>query len=292
LREPRKPKPPIPSRLHLLVAKAAPTIVVLQRRRAKQFHVFTIDARTLEITHGSWFTGKLYVERSDVSFCGRYMVYLAMGHGAKTWNGVCRLPRLTTVLEGRNLGTWFGGGYFAGQGLLLTNGWTSCETVAAADGKPGKPLPFQVSTVGERLFQDNGILYRRLERDGFVRLGPQRGISTQVPGRSYTVVHTGDDGWGLRPSGRLPQLSVRYTGYVDGREIFVFALDEHPALLEGASWANWDCLGSLWVAWPGRVERYTRADLKTGTPSFALDVDAFAPPEPKPKPPAPEKPDA
>jgi hypothetical protein len=37
--------------------------------------------------------------RCDVSFDGEFMVYLAMGASGKTWNGVCRLPWLTTVID-------------------------------------------------------------------------------------------------------------------------------------------------------------------------------------------------
>jgi len=37
--------------------------------------------------------------RCDVSFDGKFMVYLAMGASSKTWNGICRLPWLTTVID-------------------------------------------------------------------------------------------------------------------------------------------------------------------------------------------------
>jgi hypothetical protein len=80
------------SRIHLLAARSAPALVVLQRKRSKLFHVIVIDTGTLRITEGSWFRGKLYPLRCDVSFDGRFMVYLAMGASGKTCNGICRLP--------------------------------------------------------------------------------------------------------------------------------------------------------------------------------------------------------
>jgi hypothetical protein len=94
------------SRIHLLAARKAPTIAILQRKRSKLFHVIVIDTEALRITEGSWFRGKLYPKRCDVSFDGKFMVYLAMGASGKTWNGVCRLPWLTTVIErlGENWG--------------------------------------------------------------------------------------------------------------------------------------------------------------------------------------------
>jgi hypothetical protein len=58
------------SRIHLLAAKEAPTLVILQRKRSTLFHVITVDIRTLKVTDGSWFRGKLYPLRCDVSFDG------------------------------------------------------------------------------------------------------------------------------------------------------------------------------------------------------------------------------
>ena len=101
------------SRIHLLVAKNAPTVVIVQRKRAKLFHIVLVDADKRRIEEGSWFRGKLYALRCDVSFDGKHMVYLAMGSGGNTWNGVCRLPWLATQTEAENMGAWFGGGYFA-----------------------------------------------------------------------------------------------------------------------------------------------------------------------------------
>jgi hypothetical protein len=113
-----------PSRIHLLVAKKAAVLVVLQRKRAKLFHVLTIDTRKNLIEEGSWFRGKLYPLRCDVSFDGKFMVYLAMGTKGNTWNGLCPLPRLTTLIDTKNMRTWFGGGFFQTPALLRSNAWS------------------------------------------------------------------------------------------------------------------------------------------------------------------------
>jgi hypothetical protein len=47
------------SRIHLLAARHAPTIGILQRKRAKLFHVITVDTEKRRIEEGSWFRGKL-----------------------------------------------------------------------------------------------------------------------------------------------------------------------------------------------------------------------------------------
>jgi len=70
------------SRIHLLVAKNASTVVILQRKRVKLFHIVLVDADKRRVEEGSWFRGKLYALRCDVSFDSMHMVYLAMGRAA------------------------------------------------------------------------------------------------------------------------------------------------------------------------------------------------------------------
>jgi hypothetical protein len=263
------------SRIHLLVARNAPTVVILQRKRAKLFHIVTVDAKKRRLEEGSWFRGKLYVLRCDVSFDGKHMVYLAMGSQGNTWNGVCRLPWLSTLTEAENLGAWFGGGYFESNKLLRTNGW------GIADFNPPKRsiAPFTLEPYASRYGgEDLGVVYERLARDGFRRLGDNWGADQYLATRKLQVSRTGDDGWGRQFSRRHPTLKVRYIGYLEHGYTFQFWLDEYPELLAGASWANWDCNGDLWLARPGVVEQYTLNDLNRGTPSFTIDVDQFEPP--------------
>ena len=263
------------SRIHLLVARHAPTVVILQRKRAELFHVITVDANTWRVAECSWFRGKLYGLRCDVSFDGAYMVYLAMGSRGQTWNGVCRLPWLTALTEADNLGAWFGGGYFASNKVLRTNGWGSPDFYPPKrSGAPFTLEPYRPRYGGE----DLGVLYERLHRDGFMRLGDSWGTERKLNGRQYRVACDGDDGWGWQFSPRHPALKLRYAGYLEHGYTFAFWFDEHPGLLDGASWASWDVNGDLWVARPGVVEQYTLNDLRRGTPSFVIDVDQFEPP--------------
>jgi hypothetical protein len=90
------------------------------------------------------------------------------------------------------------------------------------------------------------------------------------------VAREGHDGWGRQCSRRHPLLKVRYAGYLEHGYTFAFRLDTYPELLDGASWANWDCNDNLWVARPGVVEQYTLKDLSRGAPSFTIDVEQFA----------------
>jgi hypothetical protein len=263
------------SRIHLLVAKNAPTVAILQRKRAKLFHITLVETRRRRIEEGSWFRGKLYALRCDISLDGKHMVYLAMGSRGNTWNGVCRLPWLSTLTEAENMGSWFGGGYIAEKKVLRTNGWGSAEFYPPK--RTGAPFTLELyrSRYGG---EDLGVVYERLERDGFKRLGDNWGTERNLGTRKLQVARDGDDGWGRQFSRRGPTLKVRYAGYLEHGYTFAFWFDEHPELLAGASWANWDCDGDLWVARPGVVEQYTLDDLGRGAPSFTIDVDEFEPP--------------
>jgi hypothetical protein len=265
------------SRIHLLAAKEAPTIVILQRKRAKLFHVVTIDTQTHQVTEGSWFRGVIYGLQCDVSFDGKYMAYLAMGKpGPDTWSGLCRLPWLKTLVDVEGVGRAWGGGYFPRRDVFVANGWWPDKIAQAV----GTKIPFKISE-GPFLYSrsgDLGLIYERWSRDGFKRLGPNWGEEETFDGYPYRVVCTGDDGWGHRPSCQHPRLEVRYLGFFDSGARYAFSLDEFPAVVEGASWVTWDSTGNLWVARPGVVEQFTLEDLPRGTPSFSLDVDRFEPP--------------
>ena len=262
------------SRIHLLPAREAPVIAILQRRRNKLFHVITLDTETHAIEEGSWLRGVLYPMDCDVSFDGKFMVYLARGAGDRArWSGVCRLPWLKTLVHVE--GPLPAGGYFSGPNDLKTVRWLHSEKIFSTDD-----IPFTIEHDEKRPFADElAVIYGRLERDGFTRLGANWGEKQTVKTPTFYVACIGDDGWGRRPAPGYPELQMRYIGYfMNTRYTFAITLDEYPDLLAGANWATWDLRSNLWVAKPGIVEQYTLDDLRRGTPSFSLDVDRFEPP--------------
>jgi hypothetical protein len=176
------------------------------------------------------------------------------------------------------MGTWYGGGYFAGPRHLKTNRWKRSAECATRTDIPFEFQPYGSVHGGE----DFGVLYERFKRDGFVRLGENWGKRRKLAGPTYQVACDGDDGWGNRPARRHPELQVRFMGYFTHGYTFAFALEGFPELLDGATWATWDVNANLWVARPGVVEKFTLNDLQSGKPSFSLDVDLFEPP-PKPE---------
>ena len=277
------PPSPVPARLHILTARTKPVAVVLRRGPTDWFHVLRWDTRTDAVEHGSWFRGTLYPFRCDLSDDGRHMVYLAMGEKGETWNGVCEPPWLRTLVHWSNEGTWFGGGLWLSGRRLAVN---------VGHGVPMNPegeftlvypepitLPFDlVSQPFPAGGEDEGVLYRRLERDGWVRRGPF-GEDVKLPGNNYRVEHRGDAGWEINRGNRLPTLHLYYRGYFGGEgRRFEFQCAEFPGVITpGIRWAAWDCRDQLLVARTGRIERWTREDFKRAEPSFTMDLNGLEP---------------
>lgn len=242
---------------------------------------------TDEIEHGSWFRGTLYPNRMDMSWDGEYLVYLASSSdNSKSWNGICRPPRLTTLVEWENNGSWTGSGYFDSPKRLRRNCLIRPMGIPSYAKVPHADLPFTISTFDPRDgAEDGGVLYPKLRRDGWKgvqREGKSGGLLDAIFGTSGQAK---SGPWTNQPTEAHPTLSMRYLGFqVKSRpefRAFEFALEGKPHFLAGAQWATWDCLGQLLVAQRGLIKRYTLRDLQSADPepSFALDLDPLlAPP--------------
>jgi len=273
----RNPSEPAPARIHLLAAREAPYVVVIRRKSSRLVHILRWNTQTDEIEHGSWFNGRLYEKRCDLSFDGRYMIYLAMGSTGTTWTGVCKPPFLRTKVDWPNVGTWHGGGVFQSPTRLEINPGQAQEDALDAVAKQGASLPFKIGILANPGYgEDEAVLYPRLERDGFRRAGPH-GELRQVSLRPYTVTSSDDPGWVNRPTPLHPELRVRFRGFFGDRgRVFEWDLPEHPGLLdELVTWAAYDSLGQLIVARQGILYRYTREDLLAQTPSAVFDFESL-----------------
>jgi hypothetical protein len=262
-----------PARIHLLPAKEAPVVVVIRRKPSRLFHVIRINTETGSYEQGAWFTGKLYAMRCDVSFDGNWFVYLALGAKGQTWNGISMLPRLACVAESENLGTWFGGGYWSSRKVLRLNGR------AITKGK----VPFQIEPMASEYgSEDLGVVYPRLERDGWRRCGDNWGKDREVTCRGkYTVECVGDDGWDLRPSQRHPSLHLWYAGYLKHGYTFRFRIREDAEFLDDTvDWAAYDSLGQLVVARKGAVSVYRVTTRSTFRLRYEFDFEPLKPKKP------------
>jgi hypothetical protein len=138
--------------------------VILLRRPTTTWHVILWDLAKGTLEHGSWFRGKLYPLRCDLSWDGKLMVYLAMGSGAATtWNGVCAPPFLKTLAEWDNVGTWNGGGVWLERNALYRNLVADCEV----KGISTLPAKTEIRRLPSWRGEDLSLVFHRLYRDGF-----------------------------------------------------------------------------------------------------------------------------
>lgn len=260
------------ARIHMLPAKEAPYVIIIRRKPSKSFHLIRWNTENDHLEYGSWFNGHIYVERSDVSFEGKWMVYLARGAKGTTWNGICLLPFLKTHLEVEAPDTWGGGGYWKDQDTILTDSW----------GTPTGSVPFHIVpaepiTTGNVLA--SAILHRRMARDGWIRNGDNWGDERQVKiaRGEYDTVREGDDGWRWQFEKRGPTLEAFHRGYFKHQPSYEFRLREYKDLLDSAvEWATFDAIGNLVFTRAGWIYRYSRNDLSKGQPGFAADLNELA----------------
>ena len=266
------------ARVHLLPALKARVCIVIVRRRSKWFHILKWNLRNNQLIPGSWFQGKLYSKRCDVSWDGRWMVYLAMGNdGRKTWNGLCQPPWLKTVIDCPNDGTWAGGGVFTGKRHLEANTlWHADKDLAKAGSAPDGYRITRLDSGGE----DFPVLYKRLERDGWERQGDNYGKDKTLKSlkHTYAVANLGDDGWACQPTRKHPVLKAWFRGYFERGYTFDFQLESNPELLQQSEWACWSSNGDLLAVDDGILKRYSLQDTKTGKPSFQVDLNILKPP--------------
>jgi hypothetical protein len=204
------------------------------------------------------------------------MVYLAMGSGGETWNGICKPPWLHTVADVPNMGTWAGGGFFPDARTLRSND-VLYHGRSLSEFSKSKKFPFSI----ERM-ESGGefpILSHRLERDGWKRegdFGKDQKISLKHS--SYSILCLNDPGWSWQPTSKHPVLRMFYRGYLVHGYTFEFVLDGSNLLDVEVDWATWDAKGDLLVARRGAVERYSLSALKSGSPDFFLDLENLTSP--------------
>ncbi|MDP1977367.1 hypothetical protein [Undibacterium sp.] len=265
-------KTPPPARLHLLPAKSASYTVVLRRKPTDWFHVLRWNTETDEIENGAWFHGTLYPTRADLSFDGRFLVFLALEKGIACLNRISHAPLLTQIHEAEANGTYRGGGYWESPTHLRLNGWT----IEARDGrkKVEETLSATLETYEDEL-GETGVLYQRLRRDGWSRAGDNWGNTSQ----SGNHICTGDDGWTNQPSAAHPTLRMVNTGYKNSSLQFKFWLEEFPKLIpEQADWACWDALGQLLFSCAGSLYKYALDDIRAGTARTVINLEHLSPP--------------
>ena len=111
-------------RLFVIMANTAPAAVILRRGPSKWVQIIKWHTRDDRFTDGSWFHGRIYEDRCDVSPNGELFVYFVLknqyseGYG-NAWTAVSRPPWLTALALWTQLGTYGGGGQFVSDSHLI-----------------------------------------------------------------------------------------------------------------------------------------------------------------------------
>lgn len=158
-RQPTVTKPAPPPRIFTLIARAANLAVVLRRGPSKQCACLRWNLTTDEVEEGQWVKAKIYARRSDVSPCGKYMVYFALDGRWNTWtrgaySAISTVPYFS-ALQLYPQGSTYGGGAVWCTRLYETIG---IQQVVA-------PLPPQATQ--EFGLGDARVYFPRLIRDGW-----------------------------------------------------------------------------------------------------------------------------
>ncbi len=254
----------IPPRIQVILAKEAPVAAIIARFRAKLFHVMRWDIASNAIEHGSWFHGKLYEERCDLSFDGRHMVYFALGPSKRAfaWTAVCEPPRLSALAWWEHPDTWYGGGYFLDARTLWVHVVEGQEMKNATRHVPGKNI--------EKLYTVRYATADPLESPSFIKRMARDGWDGEKTGTYERAFRK------RSPGGNL--ILHRKDWYKDAQPVTTYtmmAVDEKPALDsiidDRVTWADWDARGRLLVARDGLVV----AAAADGTATALVDLGAM-----------------
>ncbi len=160
-----------PCRLSVYLASTAPTAVVLRRGPGAWAQLTTWDRRDDSFRHGQWFHGRVYERRCDLSPDGELFVYFAAKHAPRddgddvgaAWTAISRPPYFTALALWRNLGSWYGGGVFAGERHVMLD--LTCERDPHPRFQPKGltfgPCPAESAPWEQRMLRDGWQLVER-----------------------------------------------------------------------------------------------------------------------------------
>jgi hypothetical protein len=159
----------VAARLHALLARDAPTGVVIRRGPSRHVALIGWDRRTDRFTLGQWLYGRIYERRCDLSPDGRHLIYFAMNgrwqsRARGAWTAISRAPHLKALSLFAKGDCWHGGGLFLDRTRYWLNDGCGHDTLRdEARLRRAAAPPLRESYGGEC----PGVYYLRLQRDGW-----------------------------------------------------------------------------------------------------------------------------
>lgn len=261
-----------PARVHILFASMSNIAVVIVRLRSKLYHILKWHMEHDHLVHGSWFRGHFYVRRSDLSAHGKHMIYFALGPTKQmhAWTAISEAPYLKALALWPQDSSWGGGGIFLDTKNIRLNISNAVKT-EFSNQKLEQLFKFHRQydhsedfPIHESIMLKNGwVKHTEASRLSLEKINPgtqQKLIARLIPfqkthaagSETYSFEYVLKGG---QPNPRIPEIID-----ADVRQ------------------ADWDLEGRLLVVKQGFIQRYTPADLETGSPSFEIDCNAFRPP--------------
>lgn len=262
-------------RIHVLIAREAPTALVIRRGPAKAVCTFSWDRKNDLLTLAQWLRGRIYERRADISPDGRHWIYFAMngrwsGPAKGSWTAVASAPWLKARVLYPKGDCWQGGGLFLDNKRYWVNGG-GCHGVAESAGTGLRHDDTYTPPAwygGECL---TGY-FNRLQRDGWTMTSSQAG---RTPHYHTVFERELDHGWTLQ------KICKVRTGREQGRAVYY---DEHGLInrrdnmLEFPTWewADW-VDGALVYAEAGFLyRRHLKSATRLGEAKLIHDFTPYA----------------
>lgn len=234
--------------LYIIPACSSPQALVIRRGPSKWWHLLMWDRDTGRVKPGSWFNGKLYPERCDLSPRGDWMVLLAYrGHREPlAWTALCKPPSASAIGFWPQDSVKVGGGYFDERSPVV---WINLHSKLGMRGEIREEQPYEIGYL-EKQSQFYGQPFERMKRDGWKRLDREGGPVwfKKQPGGDHALwmrlVEMKEDEEIDTTAPWLQQ--TRY--YLTSRTEKTWEFD-----LPGCNWANWNSYGRLCLAMDGMV---------------------------------------
>ena len=255
-------------------------MAVLRRGPTDWFHVGRWDVAADSYEAGSWFHGRLFPQKCDLSPDGRWLAYSAMKQWAgwpagEIYEAISRLPWLTA------LAAWEAGTTYT-RGIHFDGDVGACQ---AGDADVGDPSP-ALRRYGIKLYGRNQFAVER--RRGWRESPDTQDRATGGHWDEQRKVEMVKVQPGIGPDMTL-HVTGGYAGfrelpsYYDPAEYFLEAGGEIQ-VLDDVQWADWDALGRLLAATKLghlQIRVYDRFDHGV---VFEEDLAAMAPdPQPPPE---------
>lgn len=239
-------------RLSVFLSLKSQIGVILRRGPSEWAQIVLWDRAGDIFTPGQWFHGRIYERRCDLSPNGELFVYFAARHGAgrhdcddigEAWTAISRPPFLTAIGLWPNVGSWYGGGLFKTDRLVLLD--ATCTLEPHPKFRPGR---LKVETMGAV----TSPWEQRLLRDGWALV--ERGFDprTGKPIGKNEIWQKHHPDTALKLCRQMEDIGFNRHG---GPHAEVFWLETGDDLIpiENASWADWDSPDRLVFVRQGRL---------------------------------------